>query len=68
MWLKLIKAQSQIQPDLLGYVIGNFEETMGGGSLGVHDSLGDAFTGEMGHLVHKVEILHEERTTWSDRK
>ena len=63
MWLKLIKAQSQIQPDLLGYVIGNFEESMGCGTLGVHNSLGDSLTGEVSELVEEMEVLSEDGAT-----
>ena len=38
---------------------------MGGGSLGVDHSLWDTLASEMGHLVHQVEVLHEQRASWT---
>ena len=39
---------------------------MGGGALGVDDSLWDALTGEVGELVEEVEVTEEDWAVWSD--
>ena len=69
----MIKHVAQIErelivPHLLGYVIGDFKETMSSSSLGMDGSFWDAFASEMSHLVHEVEILHEKWTTRADRE
>ena len=31
-------------------------------------SFWDTLSGEMGHFVHKVEVLHEQRASWTGRQ
>ena len=62
MWLR-IKLGANLPCD----VIGNFEEAVGSSTLCMHNSLWDTFSSEMCHLVHKVEILHEERAARTNR-
>jgi hypothetical protein len=42
--------------------------TVGSGSLGVDDTLGNALTGEVGELVEEVEVLDEDGALGSNGK
>ena len=52
--------------NLRGKILGYDEFTVGGGTLSVDDSLGDALTGEVGEFVEEVEVLEKNGAVWSD--
>ena len=41
--------------------MGDLEETVSSGSLGVHNSFGDSFPVEVGQLIDKVEVGDDDR-------
>lgn len=50
----------------VGDIICDFEFTVGSGTLGVDDTLGNALTIEVGKEVDQVEVLEQERTIRAD--
>ena len=43
-----------------GYILGNLEDSVGCGSLGVHDSLGDSLSVETSEFVNEIEVLEQD--------
>ena len=39
--------------------------TVGGGALGVHNTLGDALTGEVSQLVNQVKVSQDNGAAWT---
>ena len=58
MWLKI-----KVCANLLRDVVSHFEKAVSGSTFCMNNSFWDTLSSEVSHLVHKVEILHEERTT-----
>jgi hypothetical protein len=52
--------------NLLGNVVGDNAFSVGSGSLGVDDTLGNTLAGEVGKLVEEVEVLDEDRALRSN--
>merc|ERR1711997_974994 len=46
-------------------IVSNFKISMSTSSLSMDNSFRNTLTSEMGHLVHQVEILHKEGTSWT---
>ena len=50
---------------VFGHISGNFENTVGSGSLGVDNSLWNSFSVEVGKFVNEGEVLEKDWSSWA---
>ena len=46
------------------HIVSDFEDTMGCGSLSMHNTLWDSLSVEMGELIDEGEVLQKDGTSW----
>jgi len=47
------------------HIVSDFEDTMGCGSLSMHNTLWDSLSVEMGELIDEGEVLQKDGTSWT---
>ena len=63
--LQRLKREMKKYISLLSNIMSDFTDTVGSGSFGVYNSLGDSLAREVGKLVDEVEVLEEDGTVWT---